>query len=54
MIIKFGRAKSINTYIKAKICLNTTQILDLKYIYIDFAAPNLQAKVYVFQISSVL
>ena len=37
--IKFGKAKSINKYSKAKNSSHTTQFLSLKYEYIDFAAP---------------
>ena len=37
----FGTAKSINIYFKAKYSPQTTQILTIKYLFIDFAAPNL-------------
>ena len=40
--IKFFTAILINTYLKAKTfpSPNTTQILNLKYVFIVFAAPN--------------
>ena len=40
IIIKFGTAKFINTYLKAKNCHNTIQFVNLKYIFFDIAAPT--------------
>ena len=37
---QIGTNKTINTYLKAKNSLHTTQILNLKYLFIDIAAPN--------------
>ena len=38
IIIKFGIAKSLNTYIKAQ--NSQTQSLNLRYVFIDFASTN--------------
>ena len=40
----FVSAKSINIYLKAKDSPHATQILILKYLFIDFAAQNLMLK----------
>ena len=40
MIYKFGTEKSINTDSETKKNPNTTRILNFKYLFIDFAAPN--------------
>ena len=44
IIIKFGTAKLINMYFKAKDIPFPTQILNLKYIFINYAAPNQMLK----------
>ena len=40
IIIKFGTAKSMNTYSKSKIPNLKKKIFNLKYVFIDFSAPN--------------
>ena len=41
IIIKFGTAKSINVYVKANKIPHMERRLNLKYVFIDFAAsPN--------------
>ena len=40
IIIIFSTEKSMNTYLKVKNSSNTTQILKLKYIFIEFTAPT--------------
>ena len=42
MIIKIGRAKSTNACLKAKYYIfpDTTRILDLKLVFMEFAAPK--------------
>ena len=41
MIIKIGTAKSTNAYLKAKYYFPyTTRILDLKLVFMEYAAPK--------------
>ena len=40
MFIRLSTAKSINTYLKAKIYPHTTRILNFRYEFNDFVPPN--------------
>ena len=51
---KFGAAKSINKYLRVNICVVWGEYLALKYIFIDFAVPNIfQMQISIEQINSL-